>query len=465
MAITIEGQRVKHDTMNAVIIAVVVMLGLAVARVHVVLALLIGAIVGGLVGGLGIDGSFIAFQEGIGNGASIALNYALLGAFALAIANAGLPRLLAESIINRIDADDDDTKEKAVAVAKWLTVAGLLLMAIMSQNLVPVHIAFIPLIVPPLLSVLNKMQLDRRLITCVLTFGLVTTYFFVPVGFGNIYMNDILRNNIVEAGMPEANTVSVMQAMAIPALGMLVGVLFAIFVSYRKKRVYKDIPISEDAAKAVEISRYRITISIIALVATFGVQIVLQYLDSDADSLLAGALVGLAIMLAFRGVEWKQSDDIYTEGMRMMALIGFIMITAQGFANVMAETGDVETLVESTAAAFDGNQALASLAMLLVGLVVTMGIGSSFSTLPIISTIYVPLCISLGFSPLATVALVGTAGALGDAGSPASDSTLGPTSGLNVDGQHDHIRDSVIPTFLHFNIPLIAFGWAATMLL
>ncbi len=465
MAITIEGQRVKHDTMNAVIIAVVVMLGLTVARVHVVLALLIGAIVGGLVGGLGIDGSFIAFQEGIGNGASIALNYALLGAFALAIANAGLPRLLAESIINRIDADDEDTKEKAVAVAKWLTVAGLLLMAIMSQNLVPVHIAFIPLIVPPLLSVLNKMQLDRRLITCVLTFGLVTTYFFVPVGFGNIYMNDILRNNIVEAGMPEANTVSVMQAMAIPALGMLVGVLFAIFVSYRKKRVYKDIPISEDAAKAVEISRYRITISIIALVATFGVQIVLQYLDSDADSLLAGALVGLAIMLAFRGVEWKQSDDIYTEGMSMMALIGFIMITAQGFANVMAETGDVETLVESTAAAFDGNQALASLAMLLVGLVVTMGIGSSFSTLPIISTIYVPLCISLGFSPLATVALVGTAGALGDAGSPASDSTLGPTSGLNVDGQHDHIRDSVIPTFLHFNIPLIAFGWAATMLL
>ena len=91
--------------MNAVIIAVVVMLGLAVARVHVVLALLIGAIVGGLVGGLGIGGAFAAFQDGIGNGASIALNYALLGAFALAVANAGLPRLLAESIINRIDAD------------------------------------------------------------------------------------------------------------------------------------------------------------------------------------------------------------------------------------------------------------------------------------------------------------------------------------------------------------------------
>ena len=111
------------------------------------------------------------------------------------------------------------------------------------------------------------------------------------------------------------------------------------------------------------------------------------------------------------------------------------------------------------------NKALAALAMLLVGLIVTMGIGSSFSTLPIIATIYVPLCATLGFSPAATVAIIGAAGALGDAGSPASDSTLGPTSGLNADGQHDHIRDSVVPTFLHYNIPLVLSGWLAAMVL
>ena len=61
----------------------------------------------------------------------------------------------------------------------------------------------------------------------------------------------------------------------------------------------------------------------------------------------------------------------------------------------------------------------------------------------------------------ATVAIVGSSGALGDAGSPASDSTLGPTAGLGADGQHDHIRDSVIPTFLHFNLPLLVAGWIA----
>ncbi len=85
--------------------------------------------------------------------------------------------------------------------------------------------------------------------------------------------------------------------------------------------------------------------------------------------------------------------------------------------------------------------------MLVIGLLVTMGIGSSFSTIPILTTIFVPLCIQLGFSPMATIAIIGTAGALGDAGSPASDSTLGPTSGLNADGQHHHIWDTCVPTF------------------
>ena len=148
-----------------------------------------------------------------------------------------------------------------------------------------------------------------------------------------------------------------------------------------------------------------------------------------------------------------------------MAMIGFIMISAQGFAEVMKTTGEINSLVSASAELFAGNKGMAALAMLLVGLLVTMGIGSSFSTLPIIATIYVPICMTMGFSTAATVALIGTAGALGDAGSPASDSTLGPTMGLNVDGQHNHIYDSVIPTFIHFNIPLLVFGWIAAMVL
>ena len=28
-----------------------------------------------------------------------------------------------------------------------------------------------------------------------------------------------------------------------------------------------------------------------------------------------------------------------------------------------------------------------------------------------------------------------------------------------MDGKHDHIWDSVVPTFIHYNIPLLVFGW------
>lgn len=450
--------------MNAVLLAVIVMLLLAVCRVHVVLSLFIGALVGGLVSGMGLESTMVAFQDGLSGGAKIALSYALLGAFAMAVASAGLPRLLAETIITKIGVSDPKVKSRALAVTKWSMLAGILAMAVMSQNLIPVHIAFIPLIIPPLLTVFNRLQLDRRMITAILTFGLVTTYMWVPLGFGSIFLNDILLGNIESAGL-NVDGINIMSVMAIPALGMFVGLLVAVFISYRKPRGYEDQTIEGIDSDEQPLSRYKIAVSIVAIIATFAVQVVMQTSDSEADSLLIGALVGLAIFLLTGAVDWREADDVFTGGMRMMALIGFIMITAQGFAAVMTASGEVEGLVNASAELFSGSKPAAAFAMLLVGLIVTMGIGSSFSTLPIISAIYVPLCMAMGFSPAATVAIIGTAGALGDAGSPASDSTLGPTSGLNADGQHDHIRDSVIPTFLHFNIPLLAAGWVAAMIL
>lgn len=450
--------------MNSVLLAVLVMLVLSAVRVHVVLALFIGALVGGLVGGLGLDGTMVAYQEGLSGGAMLALSYALLGAFAMAVSSSGLPQLIANGIIAKVGSESSETNHRIEYTVKWLLLAGILAMSIMSQNLIPVHIAFIPLIIPPLLAVFNRLKLDRRLIACVLTFGLVTTYMYVPVGFGAIFLNDILLGNIKLAGM-DTSGINVMTAMAIPALGMVVGLLIAVFFSYRKPRTYQTVELAPTESTTTEVKKFNVVVAIIAIVATFVVQVVMQSMGTEANSLLVGALVGLTIFMVTGAVKWKEADDVFTAGMRMMALIGFIMISAQGFAAVMDATGDVDPLVTTVADLFAGNKAAAAMAMLVVGLIVTMGIGSSFSTLPIITTIYVPLCLALGFSPLATVSIIGTAGALGDAGSPASDSTLGPTAGLNVDGQHDHIRDSVIPTFLHFNIPLLIAGWVAAMVL
>ncbi|WP_438282180.1 Na+/H+ antiporter family protein [Pseudomonas alabamensis] len=439
--------------MNAVIAAVSVMLVLSLSRVHVVIALIVGALTGGLVGGLGIEGTLAAFNGGLGGGATVALSYALLGAFAVAIAKSGLAHALADRALRMIDLQGHAEGGKV----KWLLIGLLLMVAIASQNVLPIHIAFIPLLVPPLLYVLTRLKIDRRLIACVMTFGLITPYIFLPVGFGNIFLNQILLANVSRAGV-DISGINVTHAMALPAAGMLVGLLVAVFISYRRKREYDLTRIEQVEQVAVRYNPMTLLVAGIAIVSAFVVQLWL-------DSMIIGAMAGFLIFSLSGIVRWKDTDDLFTEGMKMMAMIGFILITASGFAEVMKATGDVQALVTSAAEWINHSKGVGALLMLLVGLLVTMGIGSSFSTVPILAAIFVPLCVQLGFDPLATVCIVGTAGALGDAGSPASDSTLGPTSGLNVDGQHHHIWDTVVPTFIHYNVPLLAFGWLAAMVL
>ncbi|MCM3113508.1 Na+/H+ antiporter family protein [Lederbergia lenta] len=438
--------------MNAVIIAVLVMLILSLLRVNVVFALIAGAFAGGLSGGLSISEIIDAFSGGVGGGANIALSYALLGGFAITISYTGLPKWLVDIVLKAVSNKGDS---RGKSLSKALIIFVILLIACFSQNLIPIHIAFIPLLIPPLLYIMNEFQIDRRLIACVLTFGLTAPYILLPVGFGQLF-HQLLAENIEKSGL-QMNVADITGTMVIPVAGMAVGLLVAIFISYRKPRVYKQEAIIEKNTDQTYTKR-GIIYSFIAIIATVIIQI-------ETGSMIFGALSGILVLYITGSVKWKEADSLLTQGMQMMAFIGFVMIAASGFAEVVAATGDVESLVKSAADLIGNNRSLGALLMLIVGLLVTMGIGSSFSTIPIIATIFVPLALELGFSPLATISLVGTAAALGDAGSPASDSTLGPTAGLNADGQHNHIWDSCVPTFLHYNIPLILFGWFAAMIL
>ncbi|MFI0471205.1 Na+/H+ antiporter family protein [Halomonas sp. HMF6819] len=446
--------------MNAVMIAVLVMVALSLLRVSVVFALVAGALVGGLVGGLSLEETLGAFNDGVGGGAQVALAYATLGAFAVAISRSGLPDMLANRLIRLLGQEATAAHQSRV---KWILLGAVLLMAIFSQNAIPVHIAFIPILIPPLLALMNRLKLDRRAVACALTFGLTAPYMLLPVGFGAIFLNDILLANLNSAGEPlglEITRSMVPMAMAIPVGGMAIGLLVALFVSYRGARGYaeKEVAASTSIVSTAPATPHALglVMSGVAIVAALGLQLY-------TGSMILGGLVGIGVLSMGGIFKWREADDLFTSGMRMMALIGFIMISAAGFAEVMKATGDIDALVNNAFEVFGDNRGLAALTMLLVGLFITLGIGSSFSTIPIIAAIFVPLAVQFGFSPMATVVLVGTAAALGDAGSPASDSTLGPTSGLNVDGQHDHIWDSVVPTFLHYNLPLIAFGWLGAM--
>ncbi|WP_289096640.1 Na+/H+ antiporter family protein [uncultured Pseudoalteromonas sp.] len=440
--------------MNAVIVGVMLMLILTLCRINVIVAMTVSAIVAGLTAGLGLSQTVNAFNDGLSGGAEIALSYAMLGAFAVAISKSGLTRILASKLLKQVN----ENSHKGETTLSYLILSIILLCAISSQNLIPVHIAFIPILIPPLLVVFNKLRLDRRAIACILTFGLATSYMVLPYGFGGIYLYSILHKNLTENGLEIVNT-QVPMAMIIPAIGMLFGLLVAVFISYRKRHSYESHSLTEQQQEVViEQPKKVLAVGITAVLCSLVAQ-------NISGSMILGGLVGVAIFTLFGVVKLEQNGDVFSKGIAMMAMIGFIMISAQGFASVMKATGDVASLVSSAAGLIEGNKPLAAALILLVGLLITMGIGSSFSTVPIIATLFVPLCMELNFSVMATAALVGTAGALGDAGSPASDSTLGPTSGLNADGQHDHIWDSVVPTFIHFNIPLLVAGWVAAMVL
>lgn len=455
---------------NEIVISIIVLLVLSLLRINVVLALIISAVTCGVIGHYGIDGTSLFealrktvghFTGGLGGGAETAMNYAVLGAFAVALSKSGVTDLLAYKVIAYFGKRPSG---RSVFWFKYIVLFVLTAFAISSQNLIPIHIAFIPIVVPPLLSAMNQLKIDRRAVACGLTFGLTATYMLIPAGFGQIFIESILVKNINQAGSTYnlvASTAEMTKAMAIPVSGMILGLLFAFFVSYRKPRTYiedRPEPTADDIEMRVrKVKSFHIWISIAAILTTCSVQLA-------TNSTIIGGLTGL-IIFALGGVfKLKETNDVFQAGLRLMAMIGFVMIAASGFASVVNSTGGVTELVESLRGSID-SKSTAAVLMLVVGLFITMGIGSSFSTVPIIASIYVPLCVSFGFSPLATMAIVGVAAALGDAGSPASDSTLGPTSGLNADGKHDHIWDSVVPTFLHFNIPLLVFGWIAAMVL
>ncbi|NUL46250.1 sodium:proton antiporter [Cellulosimicrobium funkei] len=457
--------------LNPVVVSVLVLAALSLARVNVIVALLIAALVAGLLSGHTVEDTMNILVGGLGGQGETALSYILLGILSVMVARSGITEKLIRWVLPKMSGK------------RAMTLFGIAGLACFSQNLVPVHIAFIPILIPPLLTVFNRMKIDRRAVATALTFGLKAPYMLIPLGFGLIFQNVIL-DEMAAYGM-DVDLSEISLAMAIPVASMLIGLVIAILVTYRRPRDYRDATTglgatflgsstaggsagapggatgsgihTEIRAENTGWNRQHIVV-LIALAVTLVLQVVF-------GSLVIAALGGVLFIFVFRGEYWRTSDELAHGGVTMMGTIAFIMLVASGYSSVLTETGAVDDLVTSATGWIGDSQLLAAVVMMVVGLLVTIGIGSSFGTIPILAAIFVPLCAAVGFSPLATAALVGAAGAIGDAGSPASDSTLGPTSGLNVDGQHHHIWDTCVPTFLHFNIPLFFGGIIAAMVL
>lgn len=428
---------------NPIIVSVILLCILCLCRVNVLLALIISSVVGGIVGHISLNEVMNIFIHGMGGNSETALSYILLGAFAASMTHTGLAPILAKKIAHAINSN------------KYLLIAILTCIAILSQNLIPVHIAFIPILVPPLLSLMNKLKLDRKAVACGLAFGLEAPYIAIPAGFGLIFQG-LIAENMMQNGVDVIKS-QIWKYNWILGLGMFIGLLVAVFVLYRKPRTYKEIGVKEQSENedlTLNRSHY---ITLVAAVITLVVQL-------WTNSLPLGALVGLSVIFGFKAIDHDKMDKLINEGVGLMGYVAFVMLVAAGYASVMKATGGIDSLVNSITPFMGSSKVVAAAAMLFVGLFITMGIGTSFGTIPILAVLYIPICLKLGFSIPSIIIVLSAAAALGDAGSPASDTTLGPTAGLNADGQHNHIWDTCVPTFLIYNIPIIISALIAVLI-
>ncbi|GAA9096472.1 Na+/H+ antiporter family protein [Helicobacter pylori] len=427
---------------NPAFVAIICMCVLSLLRLNVMLSMISATLIAGIMGGLGITESFNVMIDGMKGNLNIALSYILLGALAVAIAKSNLIKVALSKLIGLMN-------------YKRSTFCFLIaFIACFSQNLVPVHIAFIPILIPPLLHLMNRLELDRRAVACALTFGLQAPYLVLPVGFGLIFQTTILEQ--LKANGVSTTIAQITGVMWIAGLAMVVGLFLAVLTLYKKPRRYKEKSFDIENYASLQLN-YHDYLTFIGIVVAFVIQLA-------TDSMPLAAFLALAIILLGRGIKFKETDSLMDDSVKMMAFIAFVMLVASGFGEVLQKVHAIEGLVNAITSIIQG-KLLGAFLMLVVGLFITMGIGTSFGTIPIIAVFYVPLCTKLGFSIESTILLIGIAAALGDAGSPASDSTMGPTCGLNADNQHNHIYDTCVPTFLVYNLPLIVFGVLGALLL
>src|SRR5699024_3491145 len=352
---------------NAVVVSVLVMVILSLLRVNVIFALIVAALTAGAIAGMSLPEAVTVMVSGMGGQSETALSYILLGIFAVMIGLSGITSVLVNRML------------RIFSGKKLFLVFSLAIIACFSQNLVPVHIAFIPILIPPLLMLFDTLKLDRRAVASALTFGLKFPYMTIPVGFGLIFQG-IIRDEMIKNGI-EITLKEVTTAMIIPGVAMIVGLLIALLIPYRKDRLptesitQADIP-EVDMAESIteqEDVRWKLshTFTVIAIIAALIVQL-------TTETLVLGAMAGIIVMFLFRVVKMYEGERVVHEGIGMMGMIAFVMLVASGYATVLTESGSVNELVEATLKITGESHLSVAFFLLVVGLLITMGIGTSF---------------------------------------------------------------------------------------
>lgn len=433
---------------NPMLVATVVMVVLCLLKVEVFFSIVASVFVCIFLSGANVNDSFWLFINGMGGNNEIVYGLLVMGMLGVVMQEIKMGEVLVPRL------------SRLIGNKVWLIPVFLCLMAVLSETVVLIYVTFVPIFIPPFISLFNKYKVDRRMLVTVINAGMQIGYVCIPVGIGAVYMG-IVQSAMADNGLDGVGLTQVAAANLPILFALILGVIAAIVI-FRKPRTYTESSaVAETAAQPddplpkMEAKHWLTLVSAVIIV-------VVLFMTSNIP---LSATCGVAFLILCGVVRLNKLSESFTENIKTMAYGCFILMAAAGFGNVTREIGQLDTLIAVLSNTLGGNKLIAAFFMLIVGLAVTMGIGTSFGTVPIVATILVPLGQSMGMSTAAIIMLVAAAGALGDSGSPASENTLVCTSVFNADGQHDHIRDTCIPAFLCVNIPLVLVCTVAACLI
>lgn len=348
---------------NPVFASVVIMLVLCVLHVNVYLAIIIAAVICGLMGGAPLTEIISLFASGISSHGENAIIFIILAAIASAIVASGMSDAMAPRV------------SKILGQRPWLLLVGLIIIAALCETVITFGATFVFIIIPPLLTVFNRYSVDRRKVATAIMCGLQIGYVCIPIGYGAVFQ-DMVAGVMSDCGIEitylevAATTWPIFLAMVVAAV--------VVAVIYRKPRTYTPVPgitapAETDGAQTDELPpwEFKHTMGIVAAFATPVVQLI-------TGSIVLGGLTALALILIFRVASIKSLDEHIYKGMKDVAAVVFVMAAGTGYANVSNTYGDVNGLVNSIVNMLGSSKLVGAFAMLVLGLIVTLGIGTSW---------------------------------------------------------------------------------------
>ena len=395
---------------NPVILSVIVMVALCLLKVNVFLAIILSSLLCSVLGGATLVEGITIFYENMGNDNRMVLFLLLLGVLAAAMQYNGVGDVLAPRVA------------KIIGNQIWLFPLVLTLLAIIAETFVLVGVSFLLVVIPPLLKLLTDYKVDRKLLVITTCCGLQIGYCCFPVGYGLAFMG-IMQNALAENGL-EVSIDQIWKANLVIAVAMVVAIVLAM-LKYRKPREYviegNEEVLSAAAAQTIPPVEFKHIACLISGLAVIVIQVV-----TGSMPLAAIAMIGMLVITG--AIKLKDFETVFMKGIMSSAYVCLVLMAAVAFAATTKEYGELDALVAASADVIGGSKVFGAFLMLILGLFITMGIGSSFSTVPIVATVLVPLGLHLNMSPAAIIMLVAAAGALGDSGAPSSNQTLIPTS-------------------------------------